>query len=458
MKKRIRQAAALALGLLISLPAVKAETELLVNQVSVPDSFRTVHPEVVIENKNHWYETTGEMTTEMLLGTFDSDMFRLDSIGIDYHSIMEKGYCLDLSGSEIIRNAIQNLYPVYADQCMKDGKIYAVPITVQLNYMTMNPDVLAETGMSTVEIPDTFPEFLDFVERWVDYLEENPEGIALYSRVNDIVYYNEQTYTLFLVNELLDNHILQKSFAGEPLRFNEPEVVELLKRCYQLGQRLYENDQGPNVAPSILRSGGGAFFGNVDNHFLPLRLNENQPKLIDVYLDLYAANALTDNPELCIEMLEDVVQDNDLTDEFLQTQRTFLYQNMELVPSTQYEETIANMQRLIHETRDALNNENLTAADRYELEERLEMQEERLKEDIASEGGKWVVTQEQFDIYRSYTDYLYVSMPGVFNANEVEQAEIFEQLKARFVAGQMTAEELVNELDRVAEMIERESE
>ena len=68
-----------------------------------------------------------------------------------------------------------------------------------------------------------------------------------------------------------------------------------------------------------------------------------------------------------------------------------------------------------------------------------------------------MVTQEELDAYRSFTDSLYVPMPGVFHPNEAEQAKTFEQLRARFVFGQMTAEELVNELDRVAEMIERES-
>lgn len=461
MKKSVRlTAVTLALGLFFSLPGANAETALKLNRFDAPDSFVAAHPDVVITVDTHYYKNTGEMTSEMLLGTFDSDVFRLDSIGIDYQSIMEKGYCLDLSGSEIIQNAIQNLYPVYADQCLKNGKIYAVPTGGQLNYYLIDTDTLAEAGMGGVEIPDTFPEFLDFVEAWNARLEDDPGDIALCA----MVFWDESDfnrvggYTYYLVDFLLENHILQKSFAGEPLRFNEPEVVELLKRCYQLGHELDLNDPAYNANKSILGQGAGGFMARDGSAFLCLRLNEYQPKLIEVYLDLVAVNARTDNPELCIEMLEDVVEDNDLTDELLQQKRTFLYQNIGLVPSKRHDEAIATSQRHLDRVKSALANENLSAADRYELEEELKWREEDLQEAIASEDDKWVVTQEQLDIYRSYTDYLYVPMPGVFNANGAEQAKVFEQSKARFVAGQMTAEELVNELDRVAEMIERESE
>lgn len=460
MKKSVRlTAVTLALGLFFSLPGANAETALKLNRFDAPDSFVAAHPDVVITVDTHYYKNTGEMTSEMLLGTFDSDVFRLDSIGIDYQSIMEKGYCLDLSGSEIIQNAIQNLYPVYADQCLKNGKIYAVPTGGQLNYYLIDTDTLAEAGMGGVEIPDTFPEFLDFVEAWNARLEDDPGDIALCA----MVFWDESDfnrvggYTYYLVDFLLENHILQKSFAGEPLRFNEPEVVELLKRCYQLGHELDLNDPAYNANKSILGQGAGGFMARDGSAFLCLRLNEDQPKLIEVYLDMVAANARTAHPELCIEMLEDMAGDNNLTSELEIEMWTFLYQNAGLMPSKRHDENVATSQRFLDWVKNALANENLSAADRYELEEELKRREEDLQEAIASEDGKWVVTQEQLDIYRSYTDYLYVPMPGVFNGSGAEQAKTFEQLKSRFVAGQMTAEELVNELDRVAEMIEREN-
>lgn len=451
MKKRIRRAAAaLALGLLVSLPAANAETALKLNMVSVPDSFRTAHPDVTITNDSHYYATTGEMTTEMLVGAFDADVFWLHSSDIDYRSIMEKGYCLDLSGSEIIRNAIQNLYPAFAGQCVKDGKIYAVPIGSQLDFLTMNPDLTADAGMGEVAIPDSFPAFLDFVEAWNVHLQDDPGDIALMgmSFWDESDFNRVGGYTYYLVEHLLRNHILQKSYAGQPLRFNEPEVVELLKRCYQVGHELDENDPSYTTNKSILDY--GTFIDNDASRFLPLRLNEDQPKLMNVSLDLAAVNARTENPELCIELLEDVVQGR--------LSSPYLFANAGPVLNAKYDQDNVEWQALIQETQTLLADPDLDAADRYELEERLEIQQQNYQEFLTNDEFKYSVSPGKLAIYRSYVDYFYVPMPDIFTAEEVEQAKIFKQLKARFVAGQITAEELAAELDRIAQMIERESE
>ena len=469
MKKPVRlTAAALALGLMLCVPGAKAETSLKLNMVGPPDSFVAAHPDVVITNEHHYYENTGEMITEMLLGTFDSDVFAISSF-FDYRSIMEKGYCLDLSGSEIIRNAIENLYPVYADQCVMDGRIYAVPTGGQLEYMAINTDRLAESGMGDVEIPDTFPEFLDFVEAWNEHLQEDPGDIALCGSmfwVDEADFNRIGGYTYYLVEYLLDNHILQKSFAGEPLRFNEPEVVELLKRCYELGRELDLNDPSWTANKALLEHCSLRFLSGDNSAFVSLRLNEDQPKLIKAFLELVAVNARTAHPDLCIEMLESMVQYKDLTvgdghdsgDELAQTMRTFLYQNVGLAPSKRHDENVATSQRFLDQVKKALANENLSATDRYDLDEELKWREEDLQAAIETEDGKWVVPPDRLEFYKSLVDTYYVPMPGVFSPTEAEQAKTFEQLKSRFVAGQMTAEELVAELDRVAEMIERESE
>lgn len=112
----------LLVSLLLTIGA-RAETTLKLNGVSTKFSgdFAQRHPDVQLETGDYtYYATTGEMTSDMLLGSFNYDAFELSSNCIDYHAIMEKGYCLDLSGSEIIRSAIQNLHPVFGS-AMYDG-------------------------------------------------------------------------------------------------------------------------------------------------------------------------------------------------------------------------------------------------------------------------------------------------------------------------------------------------
>lgn len=468
MKKLVRfMAAVLALGMLAQLPAAQAETTLKLNWVSnLPEGFEESHPDVTFTHDKKNFSGEGEMTTSMLLGTFDYDVFELDSLSVDYHTVMEKGYCMDLSASEPIREAVENLYPVFARECMADGKIYALPKRVQFDYLTWNAARVAESGIGDVPVPTSFPEFLDFVEKWVDYIQEEPTDVILCG----LGFWDEQIYERLngyigrLTDMLLDNHILQKSYAGEPLRFNEPELLALLKRCYELGEQLNEYDQAivnPDCYKSILDNATSPFFNNADNEFLSLRLNENQPNLVNCALMLTAVNARTENPELCLEIMEGLARQTELTDKLnnqeFQVQRALLFKGVEPLPNPRYEDDIATWDRMIQETKDALADPDLDAIDRPELEEQLEMQQTNRQRDIDDPDNKYIVPPAQLDRYHSYVDYIFVPMPSIFNYTNKEQFGLFEQLKSRFSAGQMSAEELVSELDRIAQMIEREN-
>ena len=436
--------------LMLSLPA-KAETVLKLNGISIPESFTSIHSDVKkADLEYHYYETTNEIITEFLLNSFTYDAFVIDTIDIDHQGLMSKGYLLDLSSSEIISNAINDLYPAYAEQCVYDGKIYAIPTHTQINYWAFYTPVLEQTDFGAFNVPSTFPEFLDFLERWIEYLKGNPEGdVALIGMAGwgDASFYNEQSYTTFLVEQLLDNYIMQKEYAGEELNFEDSELVNLLKRCAQIGTELYDYDPAVNCSKAILSQVAYAGVGP-EYQFMSLRLNDAQPKLMTVYLSLYAVNAKTENPELCIELMESLLQNN------LAQNSAYLYQNADPVPDPDYDASVAQQREFIQESENQLSRDDLTDDERDKLEYGLERQQAVLKDMLENENRKYIVSPSALATYRSYGEYLYVTKPGTFSNRE--DAKNFRQLKARFVGGQLTAEQLTQELTRVAKMIEAE--
>ena len=444
----------LLVSLLLTIGA-RAETTLKLNGVSTKFSgdFAQRHPDVQLETGDYtYYATTGEMTSDMLLGSFNYDAFELSSNCIDYHAIMEKGYCLDLSGSEIIRSAIQNLHPVFAAQCMMDGKIYAIPHTMQINYLAFSPDALERSGMKDATTPTTFPEFLDFLERWIAYLKENPDcdvalaGMAFWG---DPSFYDANSYTEVLVDELLENYMMQQEYVGESITFDEDVLVPLLERCYQIGHELYTCDPGVQTTYSILKVMQSTV--NADYDLLSLRLNDTQPTLISVDINLYAVYAQTQYPELSIQLMEALCQNN------WPMHNTYLYQNIEPLLNPQYDSEITKLQQMIQDTQQKLENEELEPSYREELEIRLEAQQATLQKNLNNENLKYLVTANDLEWFRSYVDYMVVPMPGLFHPNDVENANAFKQLKARFSAGQLSATDLIKELNRLAWMIEMEA-
>lgn len=456
MKKHMKLIAMILLiSLLFSMSAAQAETSIKLHGINMEHSgtFAAEHPNVrLVQDEYVFYETTGDLTSDLLLGAFDSDVFSMDNAFIDYRVIMEKGYCLDLSGSAVIQDAMKRLHPAFAQPCMMNGKIYAIPYSFQLNYMTISPATLAQSGIGDVEIPTTFPEFLDFLELWIEHLKKNPDcEVALLGSGywGDPTYYYPDSYTGFLVDELLQNYIMQMEFTGESVTFDEGELIPLLERCYQIGQELYLYDPGVQVNNSIL-SMSGATVVRDGEEFLSLRLNNSQPNLIPSYMDVYVINAETQNPEVCIELMEALCVNN-------QSHYTaYFYQDSEPLLDPQYDSRVENLQGLIQDTQRQLESGNIDATYRAELEYRLERQQANLQKLLENEDEKYLVTAAALNQFRSYADCIFVQMPGLFNANDVETAQAFKQLKKRFCTGQMSATELVKELNRMAWMIEME--
>ena len=115
---------------------------------------------------------------------------------------------------------------------------------------------------------------------------------------------------------------------------------------------------------------------------------------------------------------------------------------------------MAQQREFIQESENQLSRDDLTDDERDKLEYGLERQQAVLKDMLENENRKYIVSPSALATYRSYGDYLFVTKPGTFSNSE--DAKNFLQLKARFVGGQLTAEQLTQELTRVAKMIEAE--
>lgn len=172
----------LLMVLLLTVPTAHATTLRLngIDPTSAAD-FAQLHPGVTLSTDAYKeYKTTGDLASDLLLGSFAFDGFLLDSLVHDSQTVMRKGYCLDLSGSQVIQSAMASLHPAFARQCTLDGKIYAVPYSFQMNYLVFRTSLLEELSMAGTATPSTFPGFLDFIEEWLAFLQQHPDtNVAL---------------------------------------------------------------------------------------------------------------------------------------------------------------------------------------------------------------------------------------------------------------------------------------
>lgn len=449
MKKSRRWIAiVLSAGFLLWLSGAKADERIVCNGIDLAgaEGFGQMHAEVDLQQDQYTdYQTTAELRADLQSGAFAYDLFVLNNACVDYTAVMDEGYCLDLSGSAIIQRAVERMHPVFARQCMLNGKIYAIPHTFQPNYLAFSCKALEHLGMSDWPLPASFPEFLDFLEQWLAYMKENPESdvTLLGKSLLDETCYHAHCYSAFLVDQLLENYMLQKQAAGEALLFDEEELIPLLNRCRQIGQELYLHDHGLEDPYALVEVIQTLMFE--DYRFLSLRLNDSQPNLIPIYVHLYAVSATAENPALCLELMEALCENN------WPMYNTYFYQDAQPLLNPDYDQEVARMQGLILDTQRQLDAPDLSAAEREKLTMRLEAQQRNRQKMLTEEKYRYLVTPSSLEIHHAYTDDYFAAMPGAFHAGDADRFRAYKQLKECFVTGGISAETLVQELHLAAE-------
>ena len=221
----------IALGdaLQVDMPCLQPEDEA---------AFLSRHPGLTIEYGQYgFYNTGNELNAVLLTGQMAYDLFTSNNVYMDYRPAMERGYCLDLSGSEVIRQAVARMVPAVAEQLMVDGRICGLPTGVQFDLICADAEVFGQMGYDTADVPRNCGDFLSFLEAWVVRQETDPEAVQVFGDW-DYTVYDATTYTAELARLVLEEAIRQQQAAGEALSFSDPLLEDALTRVRQIGQAL----------------------------------------------------------------------------------------------------------------------------------------------------------------------------------------------------------------------------
>lgn len=408
------------------------------------------HPAFRLEYSNAYYPNTSAIANALLTNEFDSDIFVINNLFFDRVQLMSKGYCLDLSGSLIIAEAVNNMHPSIREQAMHDGKIYAVPDVIMFDLLLIDRDAWQDAGLP-VNVPETMDEFLTFLERWCDWLEENPDSEFRIINMWDAASYNENSYTELLTEWIINNYVMHTQYTGNPLTFDVDVLKPLLERAMVIGKRLYENEprvgyDGENAGRALFVSSYSQTWPQNSDDIIFLRMNEEQPKLINCCMLMTAISINTGNPEICIELLEDTII------HMSGEKRAFLMQGCEPVINCSVENQLNNWKVRISEIDAQLTTENLNVSIRTELElERSNL----LMKCNSLQNGLYIMSEDQIVSYQSFGNMLYIAAPSVFAAGTEDYTNLMN-LQKQFASGTITVNKFLNELNRMAQMIQME--
>lgn len=477
--------------LLLALPAARAETTLRVGYYELPEAFQQSHPEVRAKLEPNFNEQA--LQQALITRGMDMDVFCMNTEFINVSDVIDKGFCLDLSGSDIIRAAVERMYPSVARQLVRDGHIYALPITLFAGsdqVYRCNEEVWRELGYTLEDVPKTFPALLDFLERWVDRVVAEDLPYCVNPNLDESAY-SAYTYTEWLVQLLMDAYIRRTEASGEPLRFTDPELPGLLDRAQRVGTDIFNLCE-----PAKSASGNGpGLFENINLYFggwaetgwmLDMRLRESDPSSLNASLSLMAVYAGTAEPELCVELLEAewlATEERLLTDDLT---IPYLCADAEPVPNleaAEEERTWRNYvamaeRRLAGDDTDIETYLELTDADyekgpyqsdppisdyRFTYKRLWSSSDQdaldaldRYKAALArAQENAWRLSSEDLAAYRAYVSDFSFQAPTVFQYN-TEDWTNYRSLLSQFIHGTLSSQQLLQQLDGIAQMIAME--
>lgn len=396
------------------------------------------------------------ITQGMITGSNSADVLMLYMQSGAFGILRDKGYCVDLSSSEVLMEAVSAMYPQMVKDLLKDGKLYAVPASmgVYVDY-AYYPSVLEAVGLSEEDLPTTWKEMLDFIERWEKEIAPDWE---------DDYDLFDQTGSLY--NSLFSNIFGAQVLEGEDnedglLHFNTTAFVDTLKRLEEIRPLLEQMSEGDDtiggvyyyddmgMPSSLLTTYYSALpynSHNGDNYSakpLLLKVSEDSDYTIGGQMSVYFVNPNSANKELATEFLEYVVQHME--------SRTKILLNPdanEPVETSYYASSMKYAQ------------ENLESIQR-DYEEAAEEDKADLKESLDSmqrwidyiEEDRWDVSVQDIANYREVAPYVIISTNAWASGDMTNASNAMQ----RYMDGNMDAEQFAKEFDRIVTMMQMEN-
>lgn len=424
------------------------------------EAFRQAHPEVTLEGVPNTEQVfnTSEFVGKLITREYDNDLFMVSSFTIDYRPIMEKGYCLDLSGSQALRDAVARMHPVIAQEAFQDGKLLGLPMCIFFDYLVIQPKGWEAAGYDSEDVPQSYPELLALLEEVCDRMEGGElENFRVYPSVASTQEeFTPMSYAGYFADWLLREFQLQCQLAEISPDFTDPELVELLERTVEVSRRLYDlesymfgADGESQVEYSLIINGDQQNWPKAYENMLFLRLNASQPRAICSYIEMMMVYAGTEYPELAVEYLESLAPYGN-SPEYAPA---LLYADAEPIVQHAYEVSINTYQQRIADCEALLAREDLTRDEREKGEADLAAAQAELEEYEAY--GKYNVTQAQIDSLASHMDEIVFLQPGPLTAGTDMRLE-YMRLFNRFVGEQLDARGFLEEVQELYRRIAQE--
>ena len=408
--------------------------------------FTQENPDIPLIFSEQYYGMA-QLGQAMVSGDTTIDVIRT-SVANGFDNLLEKGYCADLSSSQKLMDYVNSLYPALRDEVMKDGKLYAIPVTLYGSTLSYMPSKLEEIGLTEEDMPTTFVELCEFITRW------NNEWIDDESKTNVMPFCTTMSNRSVVFDLMLKAYLDYYDAKGEPLTFDTPEFNAMLTALDSMDassldmpanmsdqeyDEYYQLYSGVFVDRGLLSTAEGEYAT------VPLKLSIGEDKdfTVGVTMEILFVNPRCANLPEAIKLLECYVDTLDNSYKILMCPDC-----NDPVENQYYQDTLKNFQDSLAELQEQL--KTADDAEKRDLEDAIKYYEDSLNN---KESFRWDYSAQTIAQYREIGDHVFARHANVLYSAGNDTSTQLRSLHERYVQKQITRDQYIKELNQKARMI-----
>lgn len=414
--------------------------------------FTEKYPQVPVYSADEYYSSLDKLSQAMLTGDNSLDLLTMTIEYSNFTTLMNKGYCADLSGDAELMAYVDRLYPVFKDAVMKDGKLYAIPLSVYSSagwYVATG--VMEEMGLTYDDLPTNFVDLCAFATKW------NDEWVEEYPQFTLLEYTSDYKTTLF--NYMIDNYLQYCTAKGQDVKFDSVEFRAMMEALEAMrADELSKGAQESNEDEVGYRQGlfmpyysvVGNFSGSSEyRQFVPMTLTADSDYVTGVSLEVAFINPKTKNLDLAIELLKCKIEALSETDK-----HTLLMDETEPVVNANYERVLESEQKYLDNLKKQL--EEADEADKKEIQSWIDSEEQWLENYTIN--SKYSISEEAIRFYtEEIAPTMFVMQPTFRAGTEDNSSPELDTLIERYLAGQINLEQFIKNADSKMMMMQLEN-
>ena len=405
--------------------------------------FTDAHPEYMVSISDS--TSTDTLLQDMMNRSPDVDIYTLSLTDSAFTALMNRGFLSELSSSDTLSAEVGAMYDSIQNAVMKDGELYAVPMYLYANCLTINKKLLTEKlGYTEEQLPQNWAEVFGLLSDLAatHKLEEYPEVSLLGPGYieSDV----KSNFFAMMMNSYyvwLDADEANLTRAGGVLE-GLCEAFEAIDwSAFGLPTEYEENGEWEYVEENILFSNDNVQPGYYRSEsFEPLLLSiaDGEPPMISTEISVAFVNPFSTHREAAIEYLELTFSKIDKT-----TRIALMPGENEPILSPWYEENLKYYDETIADYEAQLADEKLDEENRDMLEQSLADMKQWREE--YEKKGQWQVSAEDIERYREYAQYLVPMRSAIWNDGGYSQI-------SQYMDGAITAKQLCSEMEKTLQM------